>query len=152
MFTCEEQKPHPMLQHGVWRSSHQPTQEDHHRDCTAFSQNNQAQIAAFLQAIKGHRYEALFTTTLFTGTREGEIFGLQWNCVDLEKGTITIKHQLQKVRGSQGEYTLVPTKNGKSRTITVGGKKDQIRSVQYQRLPQQRNIHQSRTGSFLLLS
>ena len=80
---------------------------------------DETQIAAFLQAIKGHRYEALFTTALFTGTREGEILGLQWPQVDLSKGTITIKHQLQKVRGSNGEYTLVPTKNSKSRTITV---------------------------------
>lgn len=80
---------------------------------------DETQITAFLQAIKGHRYEALFTTALFTGTREGEILGLQWPQVDLSKGTITIKHQLQKVRGSNGEYTLVPTKNSKSRTITV---------------------------------
>ena len=79
----------------------------------------EVQIAAFLKAIKGHRYEALFYTTLFTGTREGEILGLCWEQVDLSRGTITIKHQLQKVRGSNGEYTLVPTKNGKSRTITV---------------------------------
>ncbi len=80
---------------------------------------DESQIAEFLKAIKGHRYEALFTTALFSGTREGEILGLQWPQVDLSKGTITIKHQLQKVRGSQGEYTLVPTKNSKSRTITV---------------------------------
>lgn len=80
---------------------------------------DESQITAFLQAIKGHRYEALFTTALFTGTREGEILGVQWDCVDLEKGTITIKHQLQKIRGSNGEYALVPTKNSKSRTITV---------------------------------
>ena len=80
---------------------------------------DEPQISAFLQAIKGHRYEALFSTALFSGAREGEILGLQWPQVDLSKGTITIKHQLQKVRGSNGEYTLVPTKNSKSRTITV---------------------------------
>lgn len=80
---------------------------------------NEEQISAFLKAVKGHRYEDLFTTTLFTGTREGEILGLQWDCVDLDKGTITINKQLQKVRGSKGEYTLVPTKNSRGRKITL---------------------------------
>lgn len=37
----------------------------------------ESQIAEFLKAIKGHRYEAIFTTALFSGTREGEILGLQ---------------------------------------------------------------------------
>ena len=31
------------------------------------------QISAFLTAIKGHRYETLYTVTLFTGLREGEV-------------------------------------------------------------------------------
>ncbi len=80
---------------------------------------NEDQIAAFLKAIKGHRYENLFIVTLFTGMREGEALGLLWDCVNLDKGTITVNKQLQKVRGSQGEYTLAPTKNGKGRSITV---------------------------------
>lgn len=80
---------------------------------------NEDQIASFLKAIKGHRFEDLFIITLFTGMREGEALGLLWECVNLEKGTIIINKQLQKVRGSQGQYTLAPTKNGKGRSITV---------------------------------
>ena len=80
---------------------------------------DEAQITAFLKAIQGHRYEDLFIVTIFTGMREGEVLGLQWGCVDLTKGTITINKQLQKVRGSKGEYTLAPTKNGKSRTLAI---------------------------------
>ena len=76
-------------------------------------------ITAFLRAIKGHRYEDLFTVTLFTGMREGEVLGLLWDCVDLDKGTVTVNKQLQKVRGSKGEYQLMPTKNSKGRCITV---------------------------------
>lgn len=82
---------------------------------------DESQISAFLQAIKGHRYESLFITALFTGMRESEVCGLMWDCVDLNSGVITINKQLQKVRGSGGEYVLAPTKNGKSRTITVAG-------------------------------
>ena len=80
---------------------------------------DEVQITAFLKAISGHRYEDLFTVTLFTGMREGEVLGLLWDCVDLKKGTITINKQLQKIRSSNGEYSLVPTKNSKGRTITI---------------------------------
>lgn len=77
------------------------------------------QITAFLQAIRGHQFENLFIVTLFTGMRKAEALGLTWDCVDLNKATITINKQLQLVRGGQGEYRLASTKNGKGRTITV---------------------------------
>lgn len=80
---------------------------------------DEAQISTFLQAIKGHRFEALFTITLFTGMREGEVLGLTWDAVDLEKGTLHINKQLQKERGGGGAYNLVPTKNSKGRCIAL---------------------------------
>lgn len=76
-------------------------------------------ITAFLRAIQGHNYEDLFLVTLFTGMREGEALGLTWDCVNLSKGTITVNKQLQKVRGSNGQYILAPTKNSKGRSVTV---------------------------------
>lgn len=80
---------------------------------------NEDQISVFLKAIRGHRYEDLFIVTIFTGMREGEALGLLWECVDLSKGKININKQLQKVRGSKGEYQLVPTKNSKGRALTI---------------------------------
>lgn len=77
------------------------------------------QITSFLKAIKGHRFENLFTTTIFTGMREGEVCGLLWDCVDLNRGTVLINKQLQKVRQTGGEHRLVPTKNSKARSITL---------------------------------
>ena len=79
---------------------------------------DEEQISAFLRAIQGHRFEDLFLVTLFTGMREGEVLGLTWDCVDLDKGTILINKQLQKVR-DKPVYNLVSTKNGKSRCITL---------------------------------
>lgn len=84
---------------------------------------NEYQIADFLKAIKGHKYENLFLVALFTGIRQGEICGLQWECVNFDDGTILIDKQLQslrgKTRGDSEKYILVPTKNGKERTITA---------------------------------
>ena len=51
--------------------------------------------------------------------REGEALGLLWACVDLSKGTITVDKQLQLIRGSRGQYQMVPTKNSKSRTLAL---------------------------------
>ena len=79
---------------------------------------NDEDVRNFLTAIVGTEYERVYMVTLFTGLREGEVLGLTWDEIDYKKGTITIKHQLQKRRGSGGEYSLVSTKNGKSRTIT----------------------------------
>lgn len=80
---------------------------------------DEEQITTFLKAIKGHRFEYLFITTLFTGMREGEVCGLTWDCVNLDKGTIVINKQLQKLRGTGGVYKLVPTKNSKGRSVTA---------------------------------
>ena len=84
---------------------------------------NEHQIADFLKAIKGHRYEKMFLVALFTGIREGEVCGLKWECVDFTEGTILIDKQLQSlradVRGDKEKYELVSTKNGKERTITA---------------------------------
>lgn len=75
------------------------------------------QIKAFLKAVKGHKYEYLFVTVLFTGMREGEALGLRWSAVNFTQGTITINNQLQKIVG-QKEYQLIKPKNGKGRCIT----------------------------------
>lgn len=80
---------------------------------------DEVQISAFLKAIQGHRFQYLYLVTLFTGMREGEVLGLQWEDVDLIKGRITINKQLQKIVGNKGAYHLVSTKNGKGRTIAI---------------------------------
>lgn len=80
---------------------------------------DEAQIKAFLKAIKESQYEDLYIVTLFTGMREGEVCGLMWDCVDMKAGTMTINKQLQYIRSSKGQYRMVPTKNSKGRTITL---------------------------------
>lgn len=77
------------------------------------------QISTFLKAIRGHQYEKLFITMLFTGLRQGEALALTFDCVSFVNGSITVNKQLQLVRGSKGQYRLVATKNSKVRTIHV---------------------------------
>ena len=76
-------------------------------------------ISHFLKAIQGNPFEDVFLVTLFTGMRKGEVLGLTWDCVDLERGHILINKQLQNIPSKPGEYHLVPTKNSKGRMITA---------------------------------
>jgi integrase len=73
-----------------------------------------AQITGFLDAIKGHQFETLYTVALFTGLRQGEILGLTWDCLNGE--ALFVYRQLQLIKGA---YKLVPLKNDKMRSITL---------------------------------
>ena len=51
-------------------------------------------ISKFIEAVKGERYEDLFLITLFTGLRQGEVLGIQWNCIDFERTIVCWQHCL----------------------------------------------------------
>ena len=75
------------------------------------------EIKLFLKAIKGHRFEMLYTVTLFTGLREGEVLGLTWDRINFTTGSIKVSKQLQKEKKSGGEFRLVSLKNDRPRRI-----------------------------------
>jgi integrase len=50
-------------------------------------------------AIIDHRLEALFALAISTGAREGELFGLGREHIDLEAGTMSVQRSLAVVRG-----------------------------------------------------
>ncbi len=91
-----------------------------------FKPLEQDDIAVFLKAIHGDPFEHLFQVTLFTGLRQGEVLGLTWDCVDFEHHALYINKQLQKTDKVGGEYVLVPTKNSRSRVVTVADSVMQI--------------------------
>jgi integrase len=70
------------------------------------------EVADFRKAIARHRFEALFLTALGTGLRQGELLGLRWSDVDLDAGTLTVRHTLAR-------YTavLADPKTEKSRRV-----------------------------------
>lgn len=80
-----------------------------------------SQIQYFLNATRESSMHDLWNVTLFTGMRAGEIAGLKWDCVHLEKtyggysGAIEIKRSYnQKTRQMQET-----TKNGDRRIIPI---------------------------------
>ncbi len=57
------------------------------------------QVHTFLKAIKGNRLEALYILALSTGVREGELLGLRWQEVDLDRGLLHVTLSLQESDG-----------------------------------------------------
>ncbi len=77
-----------------------------------------AEISAFITAVKGNTMEAAYMLCLLCGMREGECLGLSWRQVDFESHTIIIDQQLQREKNKGGQYYIQRnTKNGKSRVI-----------------------------------
>ena len=52
----------------------------------------------FMQAIKGHRLEALYLLALATGMRRGELMALTWDCVDFRNKSILVKSSISRVK------------------------------------------------------
>jgi integrase len=51
-----------------------------------------------IQAAAGHRLEALFTVATGLALRKGECLGLHWDDIDFERGLLTVRHSLQRVK------------------------------------------------------
>ena len=75
------------------------------------------EIRRLLDVLGDDVYSDVLRIDLFTGMREGEILGLQWSCVDLDRGTILIEKQLSRPRVRGEEYRFTSLKNDKPRTI-----------------------------------
>ncbi len=74
------------------------------------------QAAAFLEAARGDRFEALYVLCLMCGLRQGEALALRWQDIDLDAGTLRVNRQLQRVRGGGGLRFSEP-KNASRRTV-----------------------------------
>lgn len=63
-----------------------------------------------------------FLTSCYTGMRTGEVFALTWEDIELDKGTINIKHSVyDKSKDNKGRWFLGQTKTySGTRTIYIG--------------------------------
>lgn len=73
------------------------------------------QAGRLLDAVRGHRLEALFHVALALGLRRGELIGLRWPDVDWERRELRVSSQLQRV-GGQVQRTST---KGRARTLPL---------------------------------
>ncbi|MFG3050924.1 tyrosine recombinase XerC [Kitasatospora sp. NPDC048239] len=75
------------------------------------------QARLLLKAASADRLHALYVLALAMGMRRGELLGLHWAAVDLERGTLIVSSNLQRVDGA---LQLGPTKTASSlRTLPL---------------------------------
>lgn len=86
-----------------------------------------------LAALRGDRLEALVTAALAVGLRQGEALGLTWKDINFGSGTVTIRHQLQRI---DGEYQLVEPKSrsGRRQIAVPTTVLDALRALKVQQL------------------
>ena len=70
-----------------------------------------------LEAVKGDRWEAVYTVALSLGLRKGEILALRWQDVNLDTGELRVEHTLSHI---DGKLSLAEPKTASSkRTLTM---------------------------------
>jgi integrase len=77
---------------------------------------DELQEAAFLPAVKGDENEAMYLLALDSGARQGELWALEWNDVDLKTGVIRIR---QTLKDDGGHLAIGPTKGKTERSLTI---------------------------------
>jgi integrase len=78
------------------------------------------QTKQFLRAIEGQPNEAYYVIALTLGPRIGEILGLRWQDIDLDKGTLRIERQLLQKRVA-GAFQFGDVKRYSARrTVNLG--------------------------------
>ncbi len=73
-------------------------------------------VRAFIEFTKADRLGPLFHVAIATGLCQGELVGLRWKNVDLARGTLSMRHGLQRI---DGQPTLVAPKTVLSRRTVI---------------------------------
>jgi len=72
------------------------------------------QLRAFLG--RGDPWHPLWTVAAWTGMRQGELLGLRWQDVDLERASLVVRHSMTRLPGKRGvRYVLSEPKTERSR-------------------------------------
>ncbi len=76
------------------------------------------QVRQLLEAAKGHPQEALFILALASGMRRGELLGLKWQDINLDRGVLQVRRALTRMPTGLG-YKETEPKTKKSRRSIV---------------------------------
>lgn len=87
-------------------------------DVQTLNEDDIAKLLAALADAPAH-FSVIVQLALLTGARRGEICGLRWSDVDLERGTISINRTLQYIPGSGTVFNPPKTKRSK-RSLKIG--------------------------------
>lgn len=79
---------------------------------------NEEQVKRFLEASKQSPYHVIYTLTLSTGMRIGEVLGLEWDDLDLHNGLLQVQRSLKYTVGV-GLHTKEPKNLHSKRTISL---------------------------------
>jgi integrase len=74
------------------------------------------EVIQFLESVSSDRWSVAFITDLGTGLRLGELVGLKWNKVDLERGIVEIKETRQVVEDHSGDGAKTKLITGKPKS------------------------------------
>jgi integrase len=74
-----------------------------------------AQVAIFFRAIRGHRLEAMFRLGILATMRPGELYALEWDDLDLERGLVDVRNSLEE----DAPRKIVPAKADSARKIPI---------------------------------
>ena len=88
------------------------------------------QLTSFLREAKDSGVFEMYYVELATGLRRGELLGLKWEDIDLEKGNLRVKRQIARINGEVVEAPL-KTKNA-YRTLPLA--EDTIQVLKQQRM------------------
>lgn len=100
-----------------------------------------AETRLFLETAKGDRLEALYVVAISTGLREGELLGLRWTDVNLERGAVQVRQQLTRTKDG---LSFTSPKRGKSRNVKLTEKAVEVLKDHYNR----QNEDRARLGNF----
>lgn len=99
---------------------------------------NPEQVQSFFDAIRGHKWEALFTLALATGMRQGELLGLKWQDINFTTGILQVRRILTRVPYRTSPRVFIeaePKTQYSRRSITVAS--FALESMQQHRLRQE---------------
>jgi len=82
------------------------------------------QAVALLEAMHGHRLEALYWVALSLGLRKGELLALHWRHIDLDAKTLTVALAVQRVLGKLRFAS--PKTRSSLRTLSLSDKLVQV--------------------------
>ncbi len=108
------------------------------------------QLGQFLREIAGHRLYPAFYLLANTGMRRGEVLGLRWKDVDLERATLSVSRSLVNV-AYQPQLSDVKTNNG-CRTIDLEPKTIAVLRVCKKRQIEERMLANSRPPADLIFA